>query len=61
MHDELTWLGHLSLSFHFHSSLQDFTVLPTELFRRYVIHSSLVIFLPTTSLTETFCRLYVRR
>jgi hypothetical protein len=34
-------------------SLQDFTVLPTDIFRWFVIHSSSVNFLPTTSLTET--------
>jgi hypothetical protein len=42
-------------------SLQDFTVLPTEKFRRYVIRSSSVIFLPTSSPTEYVRRLYLRR
>jgi hypothetical protein len=37
-------------------SLQDFTVLPTENFHRYVIKISSVIYLPTSSPTE-----YVRR
>ena len=38
-------------------SLQDFTVLPTEQFRRCMIRSSSVIFLPT----EYVRRLYLRR
>ena len=42
-------------------SLQDFTVLPTEQFRRCMIRSSSVIFLPTSSPTEYVCRLYLRR
>jgi len=42
-------------------ALQDFTVLPTEKFRRCVIRSSLVIFLPTSSPTEYVRRLYLRR
>jgi hypothetical protein len=42
-------------------SLQDFTVLPTEIFRRCVITSSLVIYLPTSSLTNYFRRLSARR
>jgi len=37
-------------------SLQDFTVLPTNIFRRCVINSSSVIYLPTSSPTN-----YVRR
>ena len=41
--------------------LQDFTVLPTEKFRRSVIRSSSVIFLPTSSPTEYVRRLYLRR
>jgi hypothetical protein len=36
--------------------LQDFTVLPTKIFRRCVISSSLVIYLPTSSPMD-----YVRR
>jgi len=42
-------------------ALQDFTVLPTEKFRRCVIRSSSVIFLPTSSPTEYVRRLYLRR
>jgi len=42
-------------------ALQDFTVLPTEQFRRSVIRSSSVIFLPTSSPTEYVRRLYLRR
>jgi hypothetical protein len=37
-------------------TLQDFTVLPTEIFRRYVIKILSVIYLPTSSPTE-----YVRQ
>jgi hypothetical protein len=40
--------------------LQDFTVLPMEKFRRCVIRSSSVIFLPTSSPTEYVRRLYLR-
>jgi len=43
------------------SSGQDFTVLPTETFRRCVIISSSVIFLPTPSPTEYVHRLYLCR
>jgi len=42
----------------FKQALQDFTVLPTEIFRRSVIRSSSVIFLPTSSPTEYIRRLY---
>ena len=41
--------------------LQDFTVLPTEKFRRCVIRSSSVIFLPTSSPTDYVRRLSFRR
>jgi len=40
----------------FNNALQDFTVLPTAKFRRCVIRSSSVIFLPTSSPTD-----YIRR
>jgi len=43
------------------TSLQDFTVLPTEKFRRCVIRSSSVIFLPTSSPTDYVHRLFLRR
>ena len=61
--DETTTLKDLDLNFVFRleRSLQDFTVLPTEKFRRSVIRSSSVIFLPTLSPTEYFRRLYLRR
>jgi len=42
-------------------SLQDFTVLRMEIFRRYVIQRSSVIFLPTTSSTENIRQLSFRR
>jgi hypothetical protein len=42
-------------------SLQDFTVLPTNIFRRCVISSSSVIYLPTSSPTDYVCRLSFRR
>ena len=42
-------------------ALQDFTVLPTDIFRRCVIRSSSVIYLPTSSPTEYVCRLSFRR
>jgi len=42
-------------------SLQEFTVLPTEKFRRCMIRSSSVIFLPMSSPTEYVRRLYLRR
>jgi hypothetical protein len=42
-------------------SLQDFTVLPTDQFRRCVIRSSSVIFLPTSSPTDYVRRLSFRR
>jgi hypothetical protein len=42
-------------------SLQDFTVLPTEIFRWYVIKISPVIYLPTSSPTEYVCRLSFHR
>jgi hypothetical protein len=42
-------------------TLQDFIVLPTKLFRRFVIHSSLVILLPMKSPMETFRRLSFRQ
>jgi hypothetical protein len=41
--------------------LQDSTVLPTENFRRCVIRSSSVIFLPTSSPTDYVRRHYFRR
>ena len=40
-----------------HHSLQDFTVLPTEIFCRCVIRSSSVIYLPTSSPTDSVRRL----
>jgi hypothetical protein len=43
------------------NSLQDFTVLPTNIFRRCVISSSSVIFLPTSSPTDYVRRLYFHR
>jgi len=43
------------------NSLQDFTVLPTDQFRRCVIRSSSVIFLPTSSPTDYVRRLSLRR
>ena len=43
------------------SILQDFTVLPTDIFRLCVIRSSSVIFLPTSSLKDYVCRLSLRR
>jgi len=39
-------------------SLQDFTVFPTDIFRRCVIRSSLVIYLPTYSPTDYVRQLY---
>jgi hypothetical protein len=42
-------------------SLQDFTVLPTNQFRRCVIRSSSVIFLPMSSLTDYVRRLSLHR
>ena len=42
-------------------TLQDFKVLPTEKFRRCVIRSSSVIFLPTSSSTDYVRRLSLRR
>jgi len=42
-------------------TLQDSTVLPTETFRRCVIRSSSVIFLPTSSPTDYVRRLSLRR
>ena len=45
----------------FGCSLQDFTVLPTDKFRRCVIRSSSVIFLPTSSPTDYVRRLYLHR
>jgi len=42
-------------------TLQDFTVLPTETFRRCVIRSSSVIFLPTSLPTDYVRRLSLRR
>jgi hypothetical protein len=42
-------------------SLQNFTVLPTDIFRRYEIQSLSVIFLPTKSPTENVRRHNVRR
>ena len=45
----------------FFITLQDFTVLPMAIFRRYVIKSSLVIYLPTSSPTEYVRRLSFRR
>jgi hypothetical protein len=42
-------------------SLQDFKVLPTDIFCRYEIQSLTVIFLPTKSPTENICQLTVRR
>jgi len=60
-----TWLKIKSLTLWLHGpsikSLQDFTVLPTEQFRRCMIRSSSVIFLPTSSPTEYVRRLYLRR
>jgi hypothetical protein len=44
-----------------HHSLQDFTVLPTEIFCRFVIRSSSVIYLPTSSQTDSVRRLSLRR
>jgi len=43
------------------TSLQDFTVLPTDMFRRCVIRSSSVIFLLTSSSTDYVCRLSLHR
>jgi hypothetical protein len=42
-------------------TLQDLTVLPTEIFRRNVIKISSVIYLPTSSPTENGRRLSLRR
>jgi len=42
-------------------ALQDFTILPTEKFRRCVIRSSSVIFLPTSSPMDYVYRLFFRR
>jgi len=42
-------------------TLQDFTILPTEKFRRCVIRSSSMIFLPTSSPTDYVRRLSLRR
>ena len=42
-------------------TLQDFTVLPTDHFRRCVIRSSSVIFLSTSSPTDYVRRLSLRR
>ena len=42
-------------------TLQDFTVLLTDQFRRCVIKSSSVIFFPTSSPTDYIRRLYLRR
>jgi hypothetical protein len=42
-------------------SLQDFTVLPMDTFRRCVIRSSSVIYLPTSSSTAYVRRLSFRR
>jgi len=39
-------------SYHENLTLQDFTILSTETFRRCVIRSSSVIFLPTSSPTD---------
>jgi len=42
-------------------TLQDFTVSSTEIFRRYVIKISLVIYLPMSLPTEYICRLFFRQ
>jgi hypothetical protein len=49
--------------FHFFFSypLQDFIVLPMEIFYRYVIQSWSIIFLPTKSSMENIHRLTIRR
>jgi hypothetical protein len=42
-------------------ALQDLTVLPTKIFRRYVIKISSVIYLPTSSPTEYDRQLFFHR
>jgi len=55
------WIYCANQFFTYHQTLQDFTVLPTDQFRRYMIISSSVIFLPMSTPTDYVRRLYLRR